>query len=451
MNSEARNTSRIIIGHAGTGKTTRLIVILRELLENIDIGEHNIIPIISAMHGARRRLAQRVNEIQTDIRQQSGKRLKFSVETIDSLALDIANRGRELIGIQEPLIPFSREFIENPILGTVEVGDICNLATKVLSSIQGKRMIVNTFPFVIIDEFQDCRDGKLNFVKALNNCIPVFLAADDFQDINIGDYNTHAISWANETMNVDDLGTESKRTSESYILNTATFLRGINAVNGPFVNVCTFNAPGLAAWEIMKYVRFNNWRGSTVILTFSDDWYVKEVLKSLNKERETNERMQTLSFRWVGTGKEENISIIEEINKYCTSEDLGLHMKPPNDCSLLLESALEKCQLMSRRQSKSTFKKNLLIEIALQMVHTKRTFCTYYPSRVSMKIHTAKNQEWDTVFILWSKRQFSARTTEEYKKRILYNAVTRSKKNCLILAYDPQNNILNTDSFLRFT
>lgn len=54
-----------------------------------------------------------------------------------------------------------------------------------------------------------------------------------------------------------------------------------------------------------------------------------------------------------------------------------------------------------------------------------------------MTVHSAKNQEWETVFVFWSSTHFRAGTSDEYRRRILYNAVTRAKKNCLVLVFDP--------------
>jgi superfamily I DNA/RNA helicase len=57
--------------------------------------------------------------------------------------------------------------------------------------------------------------------------------------------------------------------------------------------------------------------------------------------------------------------------------------------------------------------------------------------RVMTTIHSAKNQEWQNVVVLWSKAHFKAGTPIELKRRLLYNAVTRARLNCVIIADGP--------------
>lgn len=48
----------------------------------------------------------------------------------------------------------------------------------------------------------------------------------------------------------------------------------------------------------------------------------------------------------------------------------------------------------------------------------------------AMSVHGAKNREFDIVIVLWPA---AIRGSDEQKRRLLYNAITRAKERCLIL------------------
>lgn len=47
-----------------------------------------------------------------------------------------------------------------------------------------------------------------------------------------------------------------------------------------------------------------------------------------------------------------------------------------------------------------------------------------------MTVHGAKNREFDNVIVLWPA---AITGSEDQKRRLLYNAVTRAKERCLVL------------------
>lgn len=64
------------------------------------------------------------------------------------------------------------------------------------------------------------------------------------------------------------------------------------------------------------------------------------------------------------------------------------------------------------------------------VVHERRAYRTHYPLRTVTTVHGAKNREFDNVFVLWT---FKVPPDQSQQRRLLYNAVTRAKKNCMIL------------------
>lgn len=47
-----------------------------------------------------------------------------------------------------------------------------------------------------------------------------------------------------------------------------------------------------------------------------------------------------------------------------------------------------------------------------------------------MSVHGAKNREFEHVVVLWP---LAVAGDDEHKRRLLYNAITRAKSDCLVL------------------
>jgi hypothetical protein len=64
------------------------------------------------------------------------------------------------------------------------------------------------------------------------------------------------------------------------------------------------------------------------------------------------------------------------------------------------------------------------------VVHERRAYSPHSPNRVITTVHGAKNREFDNAIILWP---YTVPSDAEQKRRLLYNAITRAKSNCMIL------------------
>jgi len=84
-----------------------------------------------------------------------------------------------------------------------------------------------------------------------------------------------------------------------------------------------------------------------------------------------------------------------------------------------------------------------------QSIHTYNNF---YSSSNQGKIifstvHGAKNREFENVIVLWS---YKATGTSLQKRKLLYNAITRAKRNVVIIVQHKNNSLedlANTDLF----
>ncbi|TWR52141.1 hypothetical protein FIV41_26660 [Pseudomonas marginalis] len=53
----------------------------------------------------------------------------------------------------------------------------------------------------------------------------------------------------------------------------------------------------------------------------------------------------------------------------------------------------------------------------------------------ALTVHGAKNREFDLVIVLWPA---AIRGNDEQQRRLLYNAITRAKQQCLVLVQLPR-------------
>jgi superfamily I DNA/RNA helicase len=75
-----------------------------------------------------------------------------------------------------------------------------------------------------------------------------------------------------------------------------------------------------------------------------------------------------------------------------------------------------------------------------RVVHEQRSYWAPSASRTVTTVHAAKNREFDNVFVLWT---YKLPPDVDQQRRLLYNAVTRSKRNCMVLVLGDENRARN--------
>jgi superfamily I DNA/RNA helicase len=179
----------LVIGQAGTGKTTWLIEKVKDQAPGMLSFEHQSLLAITRMHGARRRVEMKLRE--------SSPGIRCSVATIDGFALSILNRWRTALGWSKPIQSVSAEadFAEGTFAIKADFGRVLAAATHLLEYSTVRRIIGASYPLIVIDEFQDCHGPLLEFVKVLSSCSTLFLAADDFQLLDNSTVGCPAVEW----------------------------------------------------------------------------------------------------------------------------------------------------------------------------------------------------------------------------------------------------------------
>jgi UvrD-like helicase C-terminal domain/AAA domain len=422
----------LVTGQAGTGKTTWLVESVKKHAPQIISDEHRKTLAITRMHGARRRMDMKLREACPEIR--------CSVTTIDGFALSILNRWRSSLGYQRPIqaVNGKVDFMETLFGIEADFDRVIEAAICLLHSNTVRRIVGESYPLIIIDEFQDCHGSRLEFVKTLSICSTLLLAADAFQLLDTSTSGCPAVEWVKilkdkGNAEVTEL-TECHRTSNKDILGAARCLRDNIRSSGTTVPVVCCPKEGPIAWKIIEKLVFSNnaWTGTTALICPSHDPLIQKVICSCdNQLRKRN----CDPIRWHMECDPE-----EEQQRICSS--LGLSdTTNTHDCywtvpAIQLDPIGANVKARSQRfahlRGLSPIPHSLVARHVDTIVHERRAYCAYLPSRSVTTVHGAKNREFDNVFVLWT---YKLTSDQNQQRRLLYNAITRAKLNCVVLVY----------------
>lgn len=419
-----------VTGRAGTGKTTWLMEKANELTPALLTAEHHSMLAITRMHGSRRRLQEKLRE--------SCPSIRCAVSTIDGFALSILSRWRTTLGYSQPIYAVSGDAdFSDGILG-IDADFARVLATSVglLESDTVRRVVGATYPLILIDEFQDCHGGLLEFVKALSKCASLLLAADDFQCLDIAVRGCPGIQWVESAKEDGDAELTElatcHRTSVADILDAACCLRENVKSDKVTIPVICCPKAGAVAWKIIEAIvlHHTDWQGSTALICPSHDPFLEKVLDSCEQQLCKRKWKPVKWFRECAAQKE------HERIRSC----LGLHADgvcPTDEWTAPVDIAdpaavrtiVRTCRYAKLRGLHG-IPQELVARHVEMTVHEQRAYCAYTPRRLVTTVHGAKNREFDNVIILWT---YKLPPDQEQQRRLLYNAVTRAKSKCVLL------------------
>lgn len=175
-------------GGAGCGKTFQLMAALSDHLERHPLQEGQKVLALTYMHGSRRRLHERLDNLPALAR-------KHECATVDSFALRIVRRWQALL--QElgfgAISPHDHDQVVQAAAVALEQAAVC-------------QWVATTFPVMLVDEAQDLTKDRIRIVAALAEKIDLFAAADEFQCLDPALRLNPAVTWlveAGEVRNLD--------------------------------------------------------------------------------------------------------------------------------------------------------------------------------------------------------------------------------------------------------
>ncbi|MFZ1692236.1 MAG: ATP-dependent helicase [Flavobacteriales bacterium] len=440
--------TKAFIGAAGTGKTHQLIQETLRCAQAHDWIEGQRILGLTFMHGSRGRMDERFGQLR-------GMGFRTSAETIDSFSLDLVRRFRRSIrlnGLVQVDPDAGNDWSGSTDLHLASFETIRRSAIEILGLASVQTTLRSTYPLIVVDEIQDCTDGLFEIVQLLSKCSHVICAGDEFQNLNRESSVSPVMKWLMHEHEVVEL-TVSKRTTVVPLLDAALRLRNgtRNGLTIPIVSVPSF---ALCAWEIASRVAYQGWRGSIALLSpvsLARSAFVRQTVERLEKEIGKTKKIGPYPVRWEETQDVRRLEALQqawspfEAIGQCTPAELRFQAMTHEALELRsLYGTIRRQLVLGGKSAITQAQFNRMASRTLQGNHRWRGLDNI-PGRRGMSIHSAKNREFDRVVILWP---YEASGDDLFRRRLLYNAVTRAKHDVVVIVQDGKGDRISKDSVL---
>lgn len=406
-------TVRAFTGGAGCGKTHQLMQALSEHLGTKPLKEGQKVLALTFMHGSRRRLEERLGQL---------KALRGQTEcsTIDSFAWRLVRRWLSLAAT----------------LGFADIEPdhyerVCDAAGALLLIKEVCGWVAATFPILLVDEAQDMTANRLRIVEGLAIRLKVFAAADEFQCLQEELRPNPACAWLAQVCPVEEL-TQPRRTNISELLDAAAAIRKAEPPKSgkAFMIQLTPKPPLAGAWLNGNL----HWYGggkSVAVITPTLGAFAQATV-GWAAQNKTKGGSGPYSIVWEETEAKAAASLLgrialQEVNDIPSVIAL---LTVAGDFRATRDLA-DWMDTQRRTKAKTTFSKHEIVQAIEQGFSQRRRARKSDESGWrGMTVHAAKNREFDNVIVLWPA---AIGGSDDQKRRLLYNAVTRAKERCLVL------------------
>jgi len=412
--------------------------LLTQILPQREWQKYEAVLALTFMHGSRKRLESNLKFVKSDFK------VKYECSTIDSFVLNLLNKFRSYLSLRKPInVSLNGSDSEGQFEIQLTLDTIHKKAITLLNCNSVKAFISNSYPYIIVDEFQDCDGTLLEIVKLLASATDVLIAVDPFQQLSDTE-ECEGMNWIleNEFETFDLNAGGVKRTKNSKILNTATCLRIGENIKGEKVYI-TPAANALASYYLKTNIYYNLAKGSIAIITPTmNSPFVKKAIASLSttytfREGSKNAGKTIGPFNHLLSS--DNYPTAEEILKEVPKRPLSKSdlqaIKGKNN--FILSKCCTKClRKLSLRNSVEVPYEDF-VYIVTQFLHTYNNFYQREKKeRLTITtVKSAKNREFDAVLILWP---YEVPGSLLYKRKLLYNALTRAKTNAIIIVQNKE-------------
>lgn len=401
-------------GPAGTGKTTKLIHSLESLLASEPLRDGQRVLALTFMHGSRRRLHDRLSKLTV-------LRGRFECTTFDSFAFMVCNRWKSLLKRLGLSLPGDGEFDKT-----------CDCCGALLEQAHPRTWITVGFPTVVVDEAQDLSPERLRIVRGLAVEASLLVAADEFQCLDARLLPNPAVKWLVAATTPESLSA-THRTKEPDLLLAARAIRNGQDVpdKGRAFKVYATPKDILAATFCANAIAWGK-TGNVAIITPSRKGGFTEAVISLVAQRRLGKGNGPYPCGWESTDVEEVETTMRTLALPDTVLIDGLfthlgHLNGAFPGGPVAEWADRQRRLSGQIQ----FDRNEVQRHINRLFSMRRHFSHSSKGRFpAMTVHQAKNREFDGVIVIWP---YTVGGDAQHKRRLLYNAVTRAKKWCLVL------------------
>lgn len=412
---------RLFEGPAGSGKTTRLFEALSSAFAERPLAAHERVLALTKMHGSRRRMQGRL---------LTSPELRgcFECITMDSLAWRVYRRWRSLASAKG--LGEARE---------ADYAEVCRSAGALLQHSAVGQWLSCAFPFAVIDEAQDSKDGQLDIIRALSATSNCLMAADDYQDLESSGENA-AVAWARQAGDIVTL-THNHRTSATGLLAATSALREGRVVpgNGGGFAVLGAHNHNVGAGHLSRNLTWWNASDDIAVITpvrAANSQFVRDLIARVERGPIGDPAVGPYRVPWEVTQEDQCEQFIAELGLPADPE-VGLvaselHLPDVGALSTTLGAWLDQRRRLAG-----------LTTVTVREIH-QQVRLIYQRSRAhrrvrergvrAMTIHQAKNREFDSVIVLWP---YEVAGAAERQRRLLYNAITRAKRQAVVIVQNP--------------
>lgn len=406
---------RAVDGAAGCGKTHRLMGMLAETLAAHPLIEGQRVLALTFMHGARRRLSDRLRNV-------DGLRGRVECCTVDAFTWRIYRRWRGLAAALG---------IAPAIEGQFDA--VCDAAGLLLEQPQVRSWTAASFPIVLVDEGQDLKPQRLRMLVALSGATHALIAADEFQCLDQTLRPNPLVTWLQNTAELETLA-QVRRTNVAGLLAAAMAIRNGQApVNGQGFRILQ---PGvsvpLAATLLANAIAWRQGGDVAVITPALQGGFAQSVLTRVGQGPCGQQQNGPYSIHWEGTYRDETQAIVGALDlaggATAVTACAALRALPPSGPVRTTITWVEnQIHALGRTEfTRAEIEAVIARNVALRRQHGGN------PSHLftAMTVQQAKNREFDGVVVIWP---YQVGGDVEHKRRLLYNAVTRAKRWCNII------------------
>ncbi len=404
-------------GPAGTGKTHSLMARLADEVERYPLDPHERVLALSYMHGSRRQLHARLHEVE-------GIRGRFEAMTLDSFAWRLCRRWRPLarsLGHADP----TEEHYDST----------CACAAALLAQPVVTSWVRASYPFVVVDEAQDLSAERSKMIQEVSAACHVLLAFDEFQCLNPALLPTPIQSWLPEACEPVRLD-RCRRTGDTELLEAARAVRNGRSVNldgSGFQVRVTPGHPNHAAAHLAGFIAWRRGGGTVAVLTPSrSGGFANKVVGALRSGPVGQRKLGPFSIEWESSGEAELEALWRGLAmpETCSVGDALARLEPHRQVppvKIAAEWIRRQLRVLDVQEVRADeIRRRIERALALRRHHQNRR----ERGIRAMTIQQAKNREFDHVAVVWP---YTIPNDDEQKRRLLYNAITRAKRRCLVL------------------
>ena len=370
---------------------------------------------LTFMHGSRRRLDERLRAV-------AGLEGRFVATTVDSFAWQLVNRWRRLVRALGSEVPIDGEYERT-----------CALAAMLLRRDTVRDWVGISYPCVLVDEAQDLSVGRSRMVEAMAESCLVLLAYDEFQCLDTTLLPIAISGWIGDSCEPVVLQ-GCRRTEDAELLGAARAVRLGRPVirEGRRFKVCA--TPGHTNLTATYIANAIAWRrgGNVAVLTPARRGLAENAVARVCAGPVGRRQNGPYEIRWESSDEQAHSNLWGGLGLEgsCTVEQLcevadGLRQEPA------IQDLCAWARGQRRTKGIRVFSED---ELSRQLWRALSRRRQHGPERQSelaaMTIQQAKNREFDHVVVIWP---YNVPNDVDRKRRLLYNAITRARRSCLVL------------------